>query len=53
MKKYLLLMTFVLVGITGCNSINKELLVEMQEYVDFNGEACIYYVNADATLVRT
>lgn len=53
MKRYLLI-AFLLFGLVGCkSSSNKELILEMQEYVDVNGEACIKYVDADTTLVRT
>ena len=51
MKLYILIILF-LICLTGCKCVPQEVLLEMQEYLNTNGQRAIEYVEADKKLSR-
>lgn len=44
---------FLLISLNGCKSINTEmndLYIHLDDYINFNGNKCIEYINNDITL---
>jgi hypothetical protein len=50
--KFYILIVLLLICLTGCKCVNQEILLEMQEYLNTNGQRAIEYVEADKKLSR-
>jgi hypothetical protein len=51
MKLYILIILF-LICLSGCKSVPYDVLLEMQDYLNTNGQRAIEYVEADTKLSR-
>ena len=57
MKKLVLLflfyfLSFCFIGCSSINSIQKDFYIDVQEYIELNGNKCLEYIEADSNMTN-